>query len=77
MTDERIKEDDFINIKGLKFKSPFDMMKWITKAVAEIKKLKVQNEVMKEMLNDINSCPNCQLSECSNIECSNSLFNLC
>lgn len=50
MTDERIKEDDFINIKGLKFKSPFEMMKWITKAVVEIEKLKEEIEEQRKLI---------------------------
>lgn len=61
MTDERIKEDDFINVKGLKFKSPFEMMKWITKAQVEIKGLKSQIEKMK-------CCGNCKYRIKKNLE---------
>lgn len=50
---ERLKGIDAIEINGLRFNSPFEMIKWIGNAQFEIKELKAQIEELK-------TCWNCK-----------------
>lgn len=63
---ERLKGIDAIEINGLRFNSPFEMIKWIGNAQFEIKELKAQIELYKEML-ERNPCvvtPDWHCSDC-------------